>query len=44
MLREDILPAPMFGMYFKDGTSITMLIPRHVAIPQKRRASSCSPR
>ncbi len=27
MLREDILPAPMFGMYFKDGASVTMLDP-----------------
>lgn len=27
ILREDILPAPMFGMYFKDGASVTMLDP-----------------
>ncbi|AXC10122.1 hypothetical protein ACPOL_0761 [Acidisarcina polymorpha] len=27
MVREDILPAPMFGMYFKDGASVTMLDP-----------------
>jgi hypothetical protein len=27
MMREDILPAPMFGMYFKDGSSIAMLDP-----------------
>lgn len=26
-LREDILPAPLFGMYFKDGSSIAMLDP-----------------